>query len=103
MKIECAALLAFALAGLAGCAGNPAAATQASDTYRGSRLYAAYCGRCHSDSMHDRAPGKVHDLAELRNQVARWSVHAKHEFTDQEVEDVVAYLNRWHYHLGGSS
>lgn len=80
-----------------------AAPPQAPDAYRGMRLYDSYCGRCHGETVHEREKGKVRDLADLRNQVARWSVHARHELTREEIEDIVAYLNRWHYHLGESS
>ena len=73
------------------------------DTYRGMRLYDANCGVCHSASMHERNKGKVHTVADLRAQVLRWSEHANHKFTEAEIEDLVAYLNRWHYRLGGSS
>ena len=73
------------------------------DTYRGMRLYDANCGVCHSVSMHGRDKGKVRDLADLRAEVVRWSAHANHKFTEAEIDDLVAYLNRWHYRLGGSS
>lgn len=80
-----------------------AAAAGAPDVYRGMRLYDANCGACHSPAMHERDKGKVHDVAELRAMVVRWSAHANHKFTDAEIDDLVAYLNRWHYRLGGSS
>ncbi len=80
-----------------------AAAAPQPDAYRGMRLYDANCGACHSPAMHERDKGKVHNVAELRAQVVRWSEHANHKFTDEEIDDLVAYLNRWHYRLGGSS
>jgi mono/diheme cytochrome c family protein len=80
-----------------------AAAASPPDAYRGMRLYDANCGACHSATMHERMKSKVRDLADLRAEVLRWSAHAQHTFTDQEIDDLVAYLNRWHYRLGGRS
>jgi len=71
----------------------------AQDTNRGRLLYETHCGGCHYERLHERNRGKVRDLTDLREQVARWSKQTKRTFAPDEIEDVAAYLNKMHYRL----
>ena len=73
----------------------------AQDVERGQLLYQTHCGACHSERTHDeRLRPAVKDLAELRDMVARWVPHSKRQYTLDEIEDIVQYLNETHYRFG---
>jgi hypothetical protein len=50
--------------------------------------------------VHQRIKSDVKDLADLRDTVARWASQTKYNFTLDELEDVVTYLNESHYRFG---
>ncbi len=64
---------------------------------RGQALYEDNCMQCHESWAHTRANHKVQSIGELRNRVAGWSVHSGLEWTEEEVDDVVQYLNHRFY------
>lgn len=72
----------------------------AQDAARGSLLYETHCGTCHYERVHQRIKSGVKDLADLRDTVARWASQTRHNFTLDELEDVVTYLNESHYRFG---
>jgi len=86
---------ASALAVLALC---PAAFAQ--DPVRGKLLYETHCGGCHYERVHERLRTKIKDMGDLRDEVSRWAPQTKREFTLDELEDMVQYLNESHYRLG---
>ena len=73
----------------------------AQEAARGRELYETHCGECHYERVHerDRAKSRVQNLDELRVQVARWSPPARRSFSNQDLADIVEYLNRSHYRL----
>jgi mono/diheme cytochrome c family protein len=73
----------------------------AQDAERGRLLYETYCGDCHYERVHDRAPdrSKIHTLSDLRTMVAAWAPMTKLRFTPADVDDVAEYLNRSHYKM----
>ena len=73
---------------------------QAQEPGRGKLLYETYCGVCHYERVHERLRTKIRDLADLRDEVARWAPHTKRQFTLDEQEAVVQYLNGSHYRIG---
>lgn len=75
-------------------------AAVAQDAARGRMLYQTYCGICHYERVHDRLKSDVKDLADLRDMAARWAPQTKRQFTLDELEDVVVYLNESHYRFG---
>jgi mono/diheme cytochrome c family protein len=75
-------------------------AAAAQDAGRGRLLYETHCGTCHYERVHQRIKSDVKDLADLRDTVARWASQTKHNFTLDELEDVVTYLNESHYRFG---
>jgi mono/diheme cytochrome c family protein len=72
----------------------------AQDAARGKLLYETHCGGCHYERVHDRLRTKIKDLSDLRDEVARWAPQTKRQFTLDEREDVVEYLNESHYRIG---
>jgi len=73
----------------------------AQDVERGKVLYRTHCGTCHTERTHDeRLRPAVRDLAELRAMVAQWAPHSKRQYTLDELEDIVQYLNETHYRFG---
>jgi mono/diheme cytochrome c family protein len=74
--------------------------SQAQDAERGKLLYDTHCGGCHYERVHDRLRTKIFDLADLRDEVARWAPQTKHKFTLDEIEAVVQYVNTSHYRIG---
>jgi hypothetical protein len=75
-------------------------AAAAQDSGRGRLLYETHCGACHYERVHQRIKSDVKDLADLRDTVARWASQTKYNFTLDELEDVVTYLNESHYRFG---
>jgi mono/diheme cytochrome c family protein len=72
---------------------------QAQDLQRGKLLYETHCATCHTERLHGREKPSVKNMADLRDTVARWAKQNNRSFTPDELEDVVQYLNRSHYHL----
>lgn len=86
--------LLAALASLAAVAPVAALGAGMPDVERGRALYENHCIGCHGRSVHAR-PGKTpptHD--ELRQIVVRWTRAEGLDWTDEEVADVSAYLER---------
>ena len=67
------------------------------DVGRGSALYENHCGECHSARLHDREQRVPTNLAELRWQVDRWQKELKLQWSDEDIDDVVAFLNATKY------
>ncbi len=92
-------LLAFAglLASLPSGAQDPAADRVA----LGRAVYETRCGGCHYVRLHERARERslVKSEAELRSQVIRWAGETGKRYTSEEIEALVSYLDRSHYHL----
>ena len=68
---------------------------------RGRQLYEMHCGGCHYERLHqrDRARSSVRTLADLYVQVSRWASQTNRQFTLDELDDVVEYLDRTHYRI----
>lgn len=86
------------MAGLLLCAGlftaGPAAA--AGDAARGASLHEACLG-CHGAELYVPPKAKVKSLTALKKEVDKWNDRYNPKFSKQEVEDLVAYLNRDFY------
>jgi mono/diheme cytochrome c family protein len=72
----------------------------AQDPAPGRLLYETHCGGCHYERVHQRVRSDVKGLADLRDTVARWASQTKRQFTLDELESVVQYLNQSHYRFG---
>ena len=80
------------VAGLAGC--GPA--TPPGDPLRGAQLHEV-CLDCHGTELYTRSERKVKSLDALRKDVVRWGDYYNPALSAQDVDDLVAYLNREFY------
>jgi mono/diheme cytochrome c family protein len=87
--------LAAALA--AGILALGSGAATAQDASRGQRLFDNGCNACHGRSVFGRADRIAHNPVQLREQVVRWQKVTGLPWTPEEVDDVVAYLDRTAY------
>jgi mono/diheme cytochrome c family protein len=73
----------------------------AQDARRGRQLYETHCISCHYEHVHERAQAntRVHSLEDLRAQVSAWGKLTGQTFTQDDLADIVAYLDQSHYHL----
>jgi mono/diheme cytochrome c family protein len=59
----------------------------------GALLYQTYCVACHDTQVHWRARKLATDWASLSAQVRRWQANVGLQWTDDEIDEVVRYLN----------
>jgi hypothetical protein len=76
---------------------------QAADEQRGRMLYENHCGFCHASVVHVREQHKVHNAAELRAAIQRWSSELKLKWQENDVNDVQLYLNSLYYNFAPES
>jgi mono/diheme cytochrome c family protein len=76
------------------CAALPASAA---DAQRGHALHEKHCTACHGSEVYTRPDRRVTSLAGLRKQVNRCKHTLEVQWFDDDVEDVVAYLNQTYY------
>jgi len=88
VKFSCAALLI--------CVALPLQA--AGDAARGESLHRDCLG-CHGTELYVPPRAKVKTLTALKKEVERWNDRMNPKFTRQEIDDLVAYLNRDFYKL----
>ena len=89
--------LLVAAAGLA----FPAWAAELPDAERGRLLYENHCGVCHSSKVHRRAAPLPMNLKDLRGIVGGWVKDQKLNWSDNEISDVVEYLDSTYYRMLG--
>lgn len=92
MKAGVAGLAALAVVA----SGGPAAA--AGDAARGAKLHEDCLG-CHGTELYVAPRAKVKTLVALKREVDKWNDRMNPKFTRQEVDDIVAWLNRDFYRL----
>ena len=68
---------------------------------RGQALYENHCVVCHTSKVHRRYPPSAIDMEALRFIVRVWVEEQKLRWSQQDIDDVVLYLNRTHYKFGG--
>jgi mono/diheme cytochrome c family protein len=71
-------------------------AQAAGDPVRGEQLHQDCLG-CHGTELYVPPKAKVKTLAALKKETERWNDRMNPKFTAQEVEDLVAWLNRDFY------
>jgi mono/diheme cytochrome c family protein len=76
-----------------------AVGASAGDVARGRLLYENHCMACHRSVVHIREDRKATTIEALRDQVRRWSGNAGLVWSDDEIEDVVLYLDSRFYHF----
>jgi mono/diheme cytochrome c family protein len=60
---------------------------------RGALLYQTHCIACHDTQIHWRDRKAATDWASLSGQVRRWQANTGLQWTDEEIDEVVRYLN----------
>jgi hypothetical protein len=68
----------------------------AGDAAKGAKLH-EYCLGCHRTELYVPPRAKVKTLSALKKEVENWNDRMNPKFTKQEMEDLVAYLNRDFY------
>jgi len=74
----------------------PLPSTAAGDAARGEQLHQS-CLSCHGTELYVAPRAKVKSLSALGREVQKWNDRYNPKFSKQEVEDLVAYLNRDFY------
>lgn len=64
---------------------------------RGQMLYENHCTRCHTSVVHVRKKRRADSLKVLEGWVRRWSAEEKLGWSENEVIEVVDYLNQRYY------
>ncbi len=75
---------------------NPAAPPTGS---RGEQLYENNCQVCHTSVVHVREKRRARTLKDLEYWVKRWSGELKLQWSADEINDVVDYLNQRYYKI----
>ena len=60
---------------------------------RGALLYRTHCIACHDAEVHWRQKRLATDWQTLSEQVRRWQANTGLNWTDEEIDEVVRYLN----------
>lgn len=82
--------------GIALLATTPAAAA---DAQAGKELHDQHCMQCHDSSVYTREDRRVNSLEALHKQVRRCDASLGLRWFDQDVENVVQYLNQTYYNF----
>lgn len=71
----------------------------ATDLENGAALHQDECIRCHDASAYTRTDRKVQSLANLGTQVRMCKDNLGITWFDDEVDDVISFLNHHYYHF----
>jgi cytochrome c553 len=66
------------------------------DPARGEQIHAV-CLPCHGTSLYSSPQRKIRSLPALRQEVARWGDYYNPALSEQDIDDVTAYLNTQFY------
>jgi len=69
------------------------------DSAEGERLVVSNCTSCHDTGVFTRADHKMMSLDALRRQLASCGHGAKKEFSAEQTDSIVKYLNERFYHF----
>ena len=72
---------------------------QAQDS-RGELLYTNHCGVCHTPQVHQRGNRKAMSKDDILVWVIRWHNHLKLNWSINDAQEVVEYLNDKYYGFG---
>lgn len=92
------AIALFVLGMLAG-SGAAQAADRPADPSAGEALVKTHCMRCHGTEVYNKNPLKITSLAGLRHQLDNCTHATGVQWSKQQMEDVIAYLNKNFYHF----
>lgn len=69
----------------------------AADIENGKALHDANCVRCHQSEVYTRDNRMVNSYVELHERVKQCEIMAEMAWFEEEIEDVVSYLNETYY------
>lgn len=75
------------------------AAAQIPDADRGRALYENHCVVCHTPSVHTRPNKLAYTRQAVREIVEHWQRQQGLAWSDQDIDDVLEYLDRTRYHF----
>ncbi len=81
------------------CAITFSTSSSAADIGNGSELHLESCTRCHDSAIYTRADRKVQNLPNLGTQVRFCKDNLGVTWFDDEVDDVIGFLNQNYYHF----
>lgn len=64
---------------------------------RGQLLYQNHCTVCHESNVHIRKKRKARKIADIHQWVSIWATHRKLEWSEEEISDVVDFINGKYY------
>ena len=73
------------------------ASSFAADLENGKALHNENCVRCHQPEVYTRANRMVNSYIELQERVRQCEIMAEMAWFEEEIEDVVSYLNETYY------
>lgn len=83
----------FVASGLAADAGAQTSREPSREPSRGELLYSTHCIACHTTQMHWRQNKTATDWNTLRSEVRRWQANNALGWNDDDITEVVRYLN----------
>jgi cytochrome c553 len=69
----------------------------AADLEHGKQLLQERCTKCHDDSVYTRKDRFITSMEALKKQINRCSINTGAQWFDEDIDDVVAYLNNTYY------
>lgn len=76
---------------------SAASTAEAADKERGRALYENHCVTCHTPKVHSRPNRIALSVDELRQIVVNWAKEENLRWADDDINDVVWYLNTTRY------
>jgi len=73
--------------------------SHAVDIKNGEALHAEHCVACHTTTKYTTSTRKAQDLASLESRVKRCDFSLGTQLFDEDIDDIVAYLNLNFYHF----
>ncbi len=74
-----------------------APAAHPASALRGMELYQNHCTVCHASQVHIREKRKGTSLVQVEAWIRRWAGELRLGWTDEEIRDVLHYLNSQYY------
>jgi mono/diheme cytochrome c family protein len=69
------------------------------DLDRGRMLHETHCRACHDSVAYKRDKKIAATYAEVRGQVVRWQTNTSLRWTDEDIDNVAAYLAKTYYKI----
>lgn len=77
----------------------PASAAGSPDIEHGKTLHETYCLKCHGTKIYTRPDRRIQSIDALRNQLERCKTSLGASWPEQDIRDLLHYLNQEFYHF----